>query len=197
MPATLLGVAGAIGWLPQSLDRRGRWGEGARAALLPMVGLFIVVYLIAFARLYAQKQIVIGSGPDQFRSDVPGDDRGKVVKLMFDEINQLPPGATLAVMPEGVMLNYLGRRENPTPYINLMPPEVIMFGQDSIVRAFAEHPPDFIVMVPVSISDPSDYGFRDFRKDYGREVSQWIEENYTSEPTVYGENFPMKLMRRK
>ena len=29
--------------------------------------------------------------------------------------NNVPPNATLAVLPEGAMINYLSRRVNPTP----------------------------------------------------------------------------------
>jgi hypothetical protein len=84
---------------------------------------------------------------------------------------------------------------NPTPYINFMPPEVIMFGQDRILQAFVEHPPDYIVWV--TFSDPADYGFINFQVDYGREIYRWVQENYAESPMPYGPNFPMKLLRKK
>jgi hypothetical protein len=92
----------------------------------------------------------------------------------------LPSGATLATVPEGAMINYLSRRENPTGYINLMPPEVAMFGQSRIVGSFAAHPPDFILLVQ---SDPSDYGYRSFA-DYGGEIDRWVQTNYIPLPTA-------------
>ena len=38
------------------------------------------------------------------------------------------------------MVNYLARRVNPTPYINFMPPELIMFGEENMVAAFRSSP---------------------------------------------------------
>ena len=49
-------------------------------------------------------------------------------------------GATLAVLPEGVMLNYLLRRDSPLRVINLMPPELLVFGEEGILHALGAQP---------------------------------------------------------
>ena len=59
-----------------------------------------------------------------------------VAQLLHFIQSALPPDATLAVLPEGVMINYLTRRPNPTPFSNFKPPELIIYGETSMVRAF-------------------------------------------------------------
>ena len=89
------------------------------------------------------------------------------------------PGASLAVLPEGVMLNYLLRRETPLPFVNFMPPEVLAFGEDAMVHALERHPPDIVVFVH---RDTSEYGFELFGTDpeYGRRIMTWIRARYGS-----------------
>ena len=84
-------------------------------------------------------------------------------------------GDSLAVLPEGVMLNYLARRPNPTPYYNYMPPELVMFGEQAIVDAFAREPPDWIVMTGRGATE---YGFEYLGRGYGESLAEWVRENY-------------------
>src|SRR5262249_15789634 len=99
----------------------------------------------------------------------------------------------------GVMLNYLCRRVNPTPFINFMPPELIMFGEGKIVNAFEAHPPEYVI---VANKQTEEYGLLYFGRDYGRKVHQWIMENYT-EVKLWGERplqspaFGILLLKRK
>jgi hypothetical protein len=75
-----------------------------------------------------------------------------------------------------------------------MPPEVLMFGQQRILRAFREHPPDYIVIV--RRSDPTEYGYKSFAADYGAEIFQWISSNYVEVPTEQESAYPLMLMER-
>lgn len=52
-----------------------------------------------------------------------------------------PPEATLAVLPEGTMINYLGRRVNPTPCLVWVPPVMAVFGQANMTAAFEKNVP--------------------------------------------------------
>ncbi len=73
------------------------------------------------------------------------------------------------------MLNYLARLPNPTPYINFMPPEAILFGEDAWLAAFRETPPDVILTVP---KDTSEYGRGAFGQGYGRDLAGWVQNTY-------------------
>ena len=61
-----------------------------------------------------------------------GDARVAYVNRALEYLRErMAPDETLAVLPEGVMLNYLLRRRAPTPYINYMPPELRLYGEPS------------------------------------------------------------------
>src|SRR5262249_22217536 len=118
MPATLLVVVGIIDWIPQIIIRKGGYGALFRAGSLALLVLAAHGFTGTFERWFRQKNYPVGSGGDQIRAD----DRGYFVAEALEDIRRrLGPNDTLGVVPEGVMLNYLSRRVNPTPYINFMP----------------------------------------------------------------------------
>jgi hypothetical protein len=195
MPATLIAIAAMLSWLPKSIRAAGRL---LVPAVLPGVGLFILVHLYIFNLRYAHKATLVAYGADAFWADpvaLPNDTRGRSVNLMLERLQSLSSGATVASVPEGVMINYLSRRTNPTPYINLMPPEVLMFGQDRIIQAFEEHPPDYLVMV--ARSDPVEYGYKSFAADYGRDIFEWMKQHYEPVPAPTTPQYPLLLWKRK
>ena len=88
---------------------------------------------------------------------------------------RFPEDATLLVLPEGVMLNYLLRRPTPTRFISFMPPELILFGEERMLEALDAHPPDGVILVH---KDTSEYGLPLFGRDYGRRIFDWVERRY-------------------
>ncbi len=112
---------------------------------------------------------------------------------------RVAPGKTLAVLPEGAMINYLARRENPTPYINFMPLEVLVFGEGNILSAFERRPPDFVLLVH---KDTSEYGPRFFGADYALRIGEWIHGGYepvcaVGQPPLESDRFGMALLKRR
>jgi hypothetical protein len=110
---------------------------------------------------------------------------------------RLPPGGTLAVVPEGVMLNYLARAPAPTRFVNLMPPELQMFGEATIRDALAAAPPDLVAVVH---KDTAEYGVRFFGRDYARTIQAWLDPRYErvalfgKEPLTPGKGFGIALL---
>ena len=108
---------------------------------------------------------------------------------------------TLLVLPEGVSINFLTKRINPTKYSNFMLPEIILYGEDNIIRDFVKSVPDYIVLVNRSTSE---YGFSDFGIDpmYGRKIMEWVRDNYEmvrlfgGEPLT-GRTFGITIMKSK
>jgi hypothetical protein len=194
MPATLVALAAGISWLPPIIQRRGGNPQVLRIFCICIALLLSAVHLRVYSLLYATKDVTVGSDGDRFRATLRGDRRALDLLAVLAPIDRLPPGKTLAAVPEGTMINYLSRRANPTPYITLMPPEVLMFGEDRIVRAFQQHPPDYIVMLDQS--DASEYGFKGFGIDYGVEIAKWINANYSGVPFSPEPKFPIRLLRR-
>jgi hypothetical protein len=109
------------------------------------------------------------------------------------------PDQTVAVWPQGALVNVLSQRRNPTPYIVLLPPEIEMFGEETICRAYEETPPDFIVLAHC---DTLFYGQGWFGHGYACDLWRWMERNYTpvfkagAEP-FKNADFGMVLMERR
>lgn len=58
-----------------------------------------------------------------------------------------PPDSTLAVLPEGAILNVLSGRPNPTPYVSLPITDWLRYDEPSLLAAWSNHPPDTLVLV--------------------------------------------------
>lgn len=113
----------------------------------------------------------------------PGDPRGRLVNDVSAWLAaEWPPAATLAVVPEGVMLNYLSRRVNPTPYINFIPVTLAVYGEDRMLSAFQATPPDCLVFFD---RDMSEYGLPPFgsQGSPGALFMKWVETDYVAVKT--------------
>lgn len=172
MPATLLTVAGLVEWLPAWIDRKGGSGAIFRTASLGAIFALTVFYLEGNADLFAKKTYQVGTGSDTILAD----ERGRFAGEVLGELaRRARPSDTLAVLPEGAMLNYLSRHRNSTPYPILMPTEMTMFGEDRLLAAFRAQPPDYIALVH---RDTSEFGVPFFGRDYARRINSWITDAY-------------------
>jgi hypothetical protein len=173
MPATLAMIAMLLGWLPAWIEKRGGSGSLLRSVVLACLGVSIVAHCSGLHYFWQAKDVIIGTGGDAFRAD----QRGPFVNAAMDHLQKLaPPGATLVAIPEGLIVNYLTRRENPTGYIQFTPPNLIMYGEAEMLSAFELHPPDFILITRI---DEGGYGASYFGVDYGKQLNTWIEQFYT------------------
>ena len=174
----------------------------------------ILIFLLAgLARLtiqsalfYKDKDFSLSSGGDRIVTYNPKLDNPKsaptgaamAAAAAWIETHTAPTN-TLAVLPEGVMLNYLTRRDNPTPYV-VFAFEVWAFGEQKMLATYKENPPDYIVLVE---RDSSEYGMKYFgqQKGYGFDVMQWVNTNYEpveligSEPLKNGA-FGIEILKR-
>jgi hypothetical protein len=139
---------------------------------------------IQSALFYKDKDFTLGSGGDRMVTYDPKLDNpksaptGAAMAAAATWIGtHTAPTNTLAVLPEGVMLNYLTRRDNPTPYV-VFAFEVWAFGETNMLAAYETNPPDYIVLVQ---RDSSEYGVKYFgqQKGYGLDVIQWVRRNYS------------------
>ena len=196
MPAALYLIVASMDWIPRRFASHPDRGLAWRIATVGVLGIVAGLCWGQMSVVLSRKKFEAGSGRDSFRADASG----HFINQFMHGVNRIvPAGATLAVIPEGAMLNYLLRLENPTPYANLMPPEMLVFGEERIVEAFRANPPDYIVLVN---KDTTEFGARFFGQDYGRSLARWIKDHYEGvflvgqAPFVDPHSFGLLLLRR-
>jgi hypothetical protein len=160
-----------------------------RAAILIFLLAGLARLTIQSALFFKDKDFTLGSGGDRIVTYDPKiDPTGAAMAsaAVWIETNTAPTN-TLAVLPEGVMLNYLTRRDNPTPYV-VFAFEVWAYGEQTMLDAYEQHPPDYIVLVQ---RDSSEYGVPYFglQKGYGFDVMQWVRRNYEPVELIGAEPF--------
>jgi hypothetical protein len=172
MPGAMMLIVAIWDWLPRFMSRYGGCGYPLRGAFSATLLVLFAYCLNLTAGLFGILSVQVGSGADAFWADA----RGNEVNRILQELDDLAPvDATLAMAPEGIMLNYLSRRVNPTPYVTLMPVEVLMFGEERILEAFQQHPPDFLVLTDQVMSD---YGAHYFGQGYAEQLFPWMYSHY-------------------
>jgi hypothetical protein len=189
MPAFLTGVYLLLWLLPEFLQRfdvpPSLWRS--LACVLLLTG-FTQLMLVSKG-VYQKKTVAVGEGGDMFWTFGPDFAPSDVHKgqprpagymmgaaLSWMQTNT-PAHSTLAVMPAGVMLNYLLRRPNPTPYMRWNPPELAVFGQANMDRAVQQTKPDYIVLLGMDTTEFGPHFFGD-TESFGRELLQWINQSY-------------------
>jgi hypothetical protein len=206
LPATTVTIALVLWLIPQRLDELVDGGVGGRlrSVMIGTLALTIGLHLGYADRAYRSKPVPFGSGADRLlTTDALASPERQWIDMpaALDRVGRaVGPGATLTVLPEGVMLNYLLRRQTPLPFVNFMPPELMAFGEDAMVRALERRPPDIVVFVH---RDTSEYGFGLFGTDpgYGRRIMTWVRGRYESIDVIGHEpmsasGFGVEILRR-
>ena len=179
LPATVVLVMWMMHHIPSYLARQPEHGGLFRLGAAALLVAAMAAHWQRAQSIYAHKSTLICTAHEQlYALDPMMDPRVMLVQqtLTFLE-DQLRPTDTLAVVPEGVMLNFLTRHVNPTPFINYMPPEMEVFGEAQILTAWQQHPPDWVVRWP---KDSEEYGIGPFGHDTanGQILWEWILAHY-------------------
>lgn len=195
MPATLL----LVGWLVESAPRalQALGGSGIVFRTVAVTALLVVAgaYVSLASSVYARKTVAVGSGADVFLADA----RGGFVNGTLHGLAREPAEATLAVLPEGEMVNYLSRRATPTPYLTFLPDAIALWGEPALLEALRSNPPDLVAIVS---RDASEHGARLFGRDYATATLAWLQERYDPVGLAGGSpfepsRFGMLLLRRR
>jgi hypothetical protein len=204
MPAFVSAVYLLLWLLPQLLETKFQV-----PARLFRVTVWLVL-VIGFGRLFLQsekfytaKKFAVGPTSDHIMTFGP---QGNSVEarttksaLAWIETN-VPPDATIAALPEGVVMNYLSRRINPTPCLDWNPTMFTVFGQEKMTAAFEKNPPDYILIVEWNTYEFG-IGYFGHYPGYGVELMQWIDKNYQPVELFGGEPlqnglFGIKILKR-
>jgi hypothetical protein len=179
LPSVVLLVSILLWYLPEWLEKRFSGGSLFRIVMIIIIVLLSFKFFHASDRIYHAKNLTVGSGGDRIITyDSRIDPRGPIIANAIAWINtNLDKNETFIALPEGTMLNYLTRRDNPTPYASITYLEMQIFNEDTILNSFKKNAPDYFVFVH---NNPAEYGVRFFGKDpkFGKKVMDWILINY-------------------
>jgi hypothetical protein len=179
MPATLLLVILSTHLAPLRLGGSGWDASSARVlsgALL--TGLAVVLGLSSVSSMM-RRTFEIGMGRDRMWVRPPESDprTGSLAEL----VERLASGgddpfSTMAVLPEGALLNFWLRTPASTPYPVLLPPELEVYGEETVLSAFKSRAPDLIVSLD---RDMSEYAVEEMSVVPGApRLSAWLEVAY-------------------
>ncbi len=157
----------------------GRWGRRvALAGIMAMLALGCGAIVAESARNHAAQTQPVGTGADRFYAFGPKlDETGSAVNWCVERLRSIPPGATLLVLPEGVMINYLTRHERPMPEF--------VSDEEDYIRQLGRTRPDYVIYI---WGDQRDGGIRRFGDpgQPGEKIVNWLRENYAIEATHQG-----------
>jgi len=138
VPATMLVVLALLDWIPAAIARHGGSASGFRLMGLALLAGFVTVHLQISGLSLSRNIVTVGEGANSFLSD----NRANQVNVLLTFLaRKVPPGKTLAVVPEGAMINVLAQRVNPNPCLNLMPPEIASLGEAYVLQQLQEDAP--------------------------------------------------------
>jgi hypothetical protein len=177
VPAALVFIVAAARHFP-GLFPNAAAGHGAAAAAMAFC-LVLPWPLLRFSDAHLRQQNVPVAGP---LGTMQAGQRGPVMAQTLAFLRrEAKAGDTVAVLPEGAMLNFLGGYANATPYSTLMPPEWLQYGQDHILATFRAHPPTWIILLHRVTTE---YGYGFFGKGYARELAQFLAEHYEERAVI-------------
>lgn len=165
VPAVLLVVLFLVGILPATLSTSGSrllW-HGVLVLLLAGMARSGIRHTLMFS---ASKPYAVGSGEDRFLTFAPTDDdrTSGITTLLNACATMVPPEATLTVIPNGMMVNYLLRRETAVPAMLFDHGDQSFWQEDELVALLQKRSPDFIAVLD------------DFDKD--GKIRQWVSAEY-------------------
>jgi len=156
---------------------------------LPLIALLCGRDLLEQHQRYAVKEFPIASSRGRFYDW--NADRARVLSELLPRIR----GGTLAVMPEGITLNYLTRTRTTLTYHTFTPVETAYPEVESdILRELSARPPDHVAIVS---RDVGEYGYRGFGLDYDQRVMALLRERYDVEAQRRAPRFSALLLRRR
>jgi len=201
MPATLVMIALLTYYFPALTDDF----KGNGKVSFAFTGLIIFFTLIIYGNLskiiYESKTYPVAKEPDRFFTfNTKISNKGLVINQAVDYINFCwLKRDTFIVFPEGIMLNYLTRRNNPCRYFEFTPNLVEALGEDHILRQVSLSKPSFVILTE---KDTSEHGARYFGQDYAMNIYSWIYQNYDklvqfgNEP-LSGQGFGILILAKK
>ena len=201
MPATLIFFKFLIDEFSDRLKELSGYHLLFKGTIVAGIGLFIFNHFLVSAGYYGKKTFPVASGGDTLVSYSPKiTPRALFFQITLDILNkEMKEGDTLATFPTGTLLNYMVRKENTIDSISYNPGTWQLLGEQRVLKDLQTTPPTYIAIV---YHDFLEFGYRFFGKDFGKDIYQWISEEYISFKVIghdplKGEGFGIHLYKLK
>lgn len=180
-----------------------RWGGGGVAlALILAAAIFDAAATGTFNLMSIRRNTYpIGFGDDRLLIPSPEQTPATAIVEQAIEVvaKELDHDETLVVLPEGILINYLARKKSSVKYTNFMPIEMVMYGEEVILRDLQRSPPDYVLLVD---RNTAEYGDQFGSSTYGGTILSWLEKHYFEhktfgQPMDRGGSFGIKMLKRK
>lgn len=179
LPATLLCVMVFVYHIPKFWDSFYRETYFMRCCMVSLV-VIIMFTLIYYSKwIYDKKLLPVRTGKETILTYNPDfTPQGVYYQTALDTIQAIMnKDETFVVLPEGVMLNYLARRRNPSPYLSFIPFVIEQHGENTMLEGLIKGDPDYIVLLD---RDVREFGYEKFGKDSGAKIMKWVNDNYST-----------------
>jgi len=183
MPATLVVVAGLVYHVPKLAAKNVQSAKFIRALSIILVAVFLVMEIGVISDTYLTRNYLIDTGRERIITfDAVRSIEGPVIGETLKKINEtIKPNETFLVIPEGILLNYLTRRESPSPYTSFLLGDLVMHHEEEMVERLSRRLPDYVILIDRSVGE---WGFKKFGVDTGTRISGWVIKNYTPIYTI-------------
>lgn len=160
-------------------------GRGVKKYYFLCGAVFMLVSAIPFLQfipyLLQGKTVEINFAPRGKIRCIPGESVRRFQEVVSYVGHHVLPEETMVVFPEGVSINFMTGRDNPTRYHTFVPSLVAIIGEDNILRQLELHAIDYIL---ITNRPTFEYGYPFFGIHYGRSIAQWIVDNYSLEKVI-------------
>ncbi len=201
LPGTLVFIRWVLYEYPRHNKFIGGPAQFFRAAV-SVLGLVILAHHVVLNyQVEGLKTYPVGTGRDVILDYSPQfETRGPIVAETVRYIQDtIKPGAPIATLPTGNIINYMTRHPNPLRNPTLNPVEADIVREQQYLENMRSVSPPYILLVD---TDASFLGARYLGKDYGRNIYQWIQIHYSVEKQFgqapfQGKGFGIQLLRKK
>ena len=201
MPACLIFFKFLIDELPNKLKEFSGNHLFFKGAVVMGIGLFAFNHFLVSLTYYSKKVFPVSSEGNTIISYHPEiAPQALLFQITLDVLNkEMKEDETLATFPTGTLLNFLLHKKNTIDSISYNPGTWKLLGEQQVLKKLKASPPTYIAIV---FHDFLEFGYRFFGKDFGKEIYQWILEDYTSfkligKDPIKGEGFGIHLYKLK
>ena len=177
VPSTLVVVAGLVYHVPRLVAKNSQSTMFIRALGIILVAMLLVMEIGVVSDTYLMRNYPIATGKERIITfDPVMNIEGPVFDATLKKINEtIKPDENFLVIPEGILLNYLTRRESPSPHTSFLLGDLVMHSEEKIVQRLTRKLPDYVILVDRGVGE---WGFKKFGVDTGAKISAWVIKNY-------------------